>query len=52
MFETILGLVAMFLGLGLFMVIIWRGIKVDSAKHDMEFLWEDYREIIKKEKAL
>ncbi|MCA0987877.1 hypothetical protein [Guptibacillus algicola] len=52
MVEVLLGLIAMFLGLGLFMVVIWRGIRVDSAKHDLEFLWENYTEVIEKEKAL
>ncbi|MBN8207279.1 hypothetical protein JI666_00805 [Bacillus sp. NTK071] len=42
-------LLVMFLGLALFMNVIWNGIKTDSAAYDREFLWMDYEEIMKKE---
>lgn len=52
MIGVMLGLIALFAFLGLFMWEIWKGIKTDSAKYDLEFLWEDYAEIIEKEKVL
>lgn len=52
MIGVMLGLIAMFAGLGLFMWEIWKGIKKDSAKYDLEYIWENYAEIIEKEKIL
>ena len=46
---VVLILLVTFLGLALFMIVIWNGIKTDSAAYDREFLWRNYEEIIKKE---
>ena len=42
-------LVVMFLGLALFMLVIWNGIKADSAAYDREFLWRNYEDVMRKE---
>ncbi|MGB8000936.1 MAG: hypothetical protein WCF60_12710 [Anaerobacillus sp.] len=52
MVGVILTLFALFIGLALFMTIIWNGIQTDSARSDLETLWEKYEEIIKKEDIL
>ncbi|WP_347550604.1 hypothetical protein ABFG93_03230 [Pseudalkalibacillus hwajinpoensis] len=45
-----IALFAMFLMLGLFMLVIWSGIKTDSMKSDCEDLWANYEEVMDKEK--
>ena len=52
MVGVILTLIVLFLGLALFMAIIWKGIQTDSSRSDLETLWEKYEEVIKKEDIL
>jgi hypothetical protein len=52
MVGVLLTMVVLFLGLALFMAVVWNAIKADSAKSDLEMMWEKYEEVIRKEDVL
>ncbi|MGG1684852.1 hypothetical protein [Pseudalkalibacillus sp. NRS-1564] len=52
MVAVLLSLAALFLGLALFMIVVWNAIKTDSSKSDLEMFWKKYEEIIRKEDVL
>ena len=52
MVAVLLTMVVLFLGLALFIGVVWNAIKADSAKSDLEMIWEKYEDVIRKEDVL
>lgn len=52
MVGVVLTMVVLFLGLALFIGVVWNAIKNDSAKSDLEMIWEKYEDVIRKEDIL